>query len=74
MSNFMLIAPEGWTEMNYEFITNNILDQYTMESLMLQGQPYEIDTALAAHCLLPEGKNIQEIKFIDNSFMWVRLG
>ena len=74
MSNFMLIAPDGWTEMNYEFITNNILDQYTMESLMLQGQPYEIDTALAAHGLLPEGKNIQEIKFIDNSFMWVRLG
>lgn len=74
MSNFMLIAPEGWTEMNYEFITNNILDQYTMESLMLQGQPYEIDAALAAHGLLPEGKNIQEIKFIDNSFMWVRLG
>lgn len=74
MSNFMLIAPEGWTEMNYEFITNNILDQYTMESLMLQGQPYEIDTALAAYGLLPEGKNIQEIKFIDNSYMWVRLG
>lgn len=74
MSNFMLIAPEGWTEMDYEFITNNILDQYTMESLMLQGQPYEIDMALAAHGLLPEGKNIQEIKFIDDSFMWVRLG
>ena len=74
MSNFMLIAPDGWTEMDYEFITNNILDQHTIESLMLQGQPYEVDSALASHGLLPEGKNIQEIKFIDNSYMWVRLG
>ena len=54
--------------------TDNILDQHTIESLMLQGQPYEVDSALASHGLLPEGQNIQEIKFIDNSYMWVRLG
>ena len=74
MSEFMLIAPEGWTQMDYEFITNNILDQHTMENLMLQGQSYEIDNALAAYGLLPVGQAIQEIKFIDNAFMWVRFG
>ena len=74
MSEFMMIAPDGWTEMNYEFITNNIVDQTTMEGLMLQGQLFEIDNMLAQHGLLPDGQTIQEIKFIDNTYMWVRFG
>lgn len=74
MSEFMMIAPAGWTEMDYEFITNNIVDQTTMEGLMLQGQLFEIDNMLAQHGLLPDGQTIQEIKFIDNTYMWVRFG
>lgn len=70
----MMIAPDGWTEMNYEFITNNIVDQTTMEGLMLQGQLFEIDNMLAQHGLLPDDKAVQEIKFIDNTYMWVRFG
>ena len=74
MSEFTLIAPEGWTQLDYEFITNNILDQHTMENLMLQGQSYEIDNAFKPYGLIPDGLAIQEIKFIDNAFMWVRFG
>lgn len=74
MSEFMMIAPDGWTEMDYEFITNNIVDQTTMEGLMLQGQLFEIDNMLAQHGLLPDGQAVQEIKFIDNTYMWVRFG
>ena len=74
MSEFMLIAPEGWTPLDYEFIVNNVFDQNTMENLQLQGQLYEIDNALMVHGLIPDGLSIQEIKFIDNAYMWVRFG
>lgn len=74
MSEFMLIAPEGWTQLDYEFIVNNVFDQNTMENLQLQGQLFEIDNALRPLGLIPDGLAIQEIKFIDNTFMWVRFG
>lgn len=74
MSDFMMIAPDGWTPLDYEYITNNIMNQETMEGLMLQGQAYEIDNALLQNGLLPDGKAIQEIKFIDHTYMWVRFG
>ena len=74
MSEFMLIAPEGWTQLDYEFIVNTVFDQNTMENLQLQGQLYEIDNAFKPYGLIPDGLAIQEIKFIDNAFMWVRFG
>ena len=74
MSEFMLIAPDGWTQLDYEFIVNNVFDQNTMENLQLQGQLFEVDNALRPYGLIPDGLAIQEIKFIDNTFMWVRFG
>lgn len=74
MSDFMMIAPDDWTSLDYEFIVNNVFDQNTMENLQLQGQLFEVDNALRPHGLIPDGLSIQEIKFIDNAFMWVRFG
>ena len=74
MSEFMLIAPDGGTQLDYEVIVNTVFDQNTMENLQLQGQLYEIDNAFKPYGLIPEGLAIQEIKFIDNAFMWVRFG
>ena len=72
MSSLMLIIPDGWTSMDYEFVTNNVLDQNTIESLMLQGLSYEVDAAFSTHGLLPENKSVQEVKFVDGTYMLVR--
>ena len=74
MSEFMLIAPTGWTALDYEFVVNNVLDQNTMENLILQGQIYEIENALRVADVITSEQSIQEIKFIDSAYMWVRLG
>ena len=73
MSEFILIAPEGWTEMDLEWVQTNTPLSIAQINYLSQSLMYEIEAVFNEFGLFPEGKtNIEQIKVVDDAYLWVK--
>lgn len=76
MSDFLLVIPEGWTQLDWQYITNNIIgmDKAGVEAVIASGVYLDMQDKLWAENLIPTDKVIIEAKLIDDTYFMVRLG
>lgn len=75
MSDFLLVIPEGWTSLDWQFVTNN-LDGMSMANVngwIGSGQLESIETPLKGAGLIPADASVVEAKLIDDAYFMVRL-
>jgi hypothetical protein len=72
MNEFMIIAPEGWTEYDYEDLVNRELVTPEIKNFINNSQM--VTDALTASGLLVNGEYVNEAKVIDDKYMWLKLG
>ena len=75
MSEFMLIAPEGWTQIDLMAFTSNTgltieaLNDYEKTALY-----YELNTLFIELGLMPEGKEVVGTKIVNGEYFFVLFG
>jgi hypothetical protein len=74
MSDFLLVAPVGWTQLDWEYISNNITG-FNKDSVEYWAG---VDMTLVTQPLRDAGiisvdKTVAELKIMDNTFFLVRL-
>lgn len=75
MSDFIVVIPEGWTELDWQTITNSTSLGYSYTMDLIGSQSWSvIDEILKAAGVLQPDQNVQEAKLIDDAFFLVRLG
>ena len=72
MGEFIMIAPAGWYDMNFDWITANTPLSYGLiENYIATRNWGEFETIFRDYNLFPEGMQIlMEIKLIDNQYLW----
>ena len=68
----MLIAPEGWVDMNYEMlVTSTPLSDSLMANYIMTHNYAEFEAVFKNYGIFPEGKNnLKDIRLIDNQYLW----
>lgn len=75
MSDFIVVIPECWTELDWQTITNSTSLGYSYTMDLIGSQSWSvIDEILKAAGVLQPDQNVQEAKLIDDAFFLVRLG
>lgn len=72
MSDFLLVVPSGWTQLDWQFITNNV-PQMSMADVM-GGTVPDIEERLKGAGVLAADAALAEFKLIDDTYFLVRLG
>jgi hypothetical protein len=75
MSDFILIIPAGWVQLDWEYISNN-LTGFNAESVQYwAGVDMNLVTQpLRDAGLIPVDKTVMELKIMDNTYFLVNLG
>ena len=76
MGQFLLVIPQGWTQLDWQHVTNNlpgmsaanVLDWINSNSLGYIEEPLKADG------LIPADASIVEAKLIDDTYFMVKLG
>lgn len=72
MSEFLFIAPEGWTQFDYEGLINSgALTPYFKEVIH---NTSEVTALLIQAGIITSEQYVNEAKVIDDKYLWVRLG
>ena len=72
MSDFLLVVPEGWTQLDWEYISNNISN---MGASNVKGATtLDIETYLKEGGIIAPEASLIEFKLIDDTYFLVRLG
>lgn len=76
MSDLMLIVPPGWTQLDWEFITNNVADfsKPNVEAWLSSGQLSYIEEGLKASAQIPADATVVAAKLIDDTYFLLQLG
>lgn len=76
MSSFLLVIPPGWTQLDWEFIANNLTDMSAsnVAEYINAGMLGYIEGPLKQAGLIPAESTLVEAKLIDDTFFMVRLG
>jgi len=74
MSNFILVIPEGWTQLDWEYISNNGLDAHSVENALVSSNMADIENPLKQLGLIAESAFVLDAKLFDNTYFMVRLG
>lgn len=76
MSDFLLVVPEGWTQLDWEFIANNVpgMDDGGTRNMINNNAYGDMEAALKGAGVLPEAATVAEAKLIDGTYFLVRLG
>lgn len=76
MSEFLLIVPDGWTRLDWNFISNHVhgLDYSSVTSYINGNQMFAIDDLLKMNSLIPIESTVTDAKLIDGSYFLVKLG
>jgi hypothetical protein len=75
MSDFVIIAPEGWTAVNLDFIINTLnIGLGEVKDYATVGVYGDFEQLLKDNGLIPADKTITSMKVIDDSQLWVTLG
>jgi hypothetical protein len=75
MSDFVIIAPTGWTAIDIDFIINTLnvgLD--TLKNYADIGVFNDFEPLLKDNMVIPADKTITAMKVINDSQLWVTLG
>ena len=76
MSQFLLVIPEGWTQLDWQHITNNVpnMSGPAVASMIQSGALSDIEAGLKeAGIILPEA-SLVDAKLIDDTYFMVKLG
>jgi hypothetical protein len=72
MSEFLLVIPEGWIQLDWEYITNNIQG---MSADNVNGVPVSVvEENLKLGGIIAPESSLVEFKLIDNTYFIIRLG
>lgn len=76
MSNLLLIVPSGWTQLDWQYITNNVPDmgKDSVENAINSGTASTLEPGLKEYGCIPQESVIVEAKLVDDTFFLVRLG
>ena len=75
MSQFLLIVPEGWTELDLNTVTQNgDLTVGNIETWIQQNLLYELNDRLHQFGIIDSALTVNEAKLIDGTYFLVRLG
>ena len=76
MGQFLLVIPEGWTQLDWAYVSNNLPGMGTIAVLDWINANYylEIEAQLKAAGLIAEEQSVIEAKLIDDTYFLVRLG
>lgn len=76
MSEFLLVIPEGWTQLDWQYITNNVpgMSGPEVAGHIAAGNKLAIDDALKAGGIIPQEAFLIDAKLIDDTYFLVRLG
>lgn len=75
MSEFLLVIPEGWTQLDWNTVSNLYGMDYTGVMNFIASNNYmDMETYLKDAGLIEQDKSINEAKLIDNTYFLVRLG
>ena len=76
MSDFLLIVPAGWTQLDWSYLTNNLpsMEKSGVENAINSNQYADMEPELKAGGFIPQESTIVEAKLIDDTFFLVRLG
>lgn len=72
MSGFLLIIPEGWIQLDWEYISNNFSG--LSPTNIKDGLVYDVENNLKLGGLIKETDSLLEFKLIDDTFFLIRLG
>lgn len=75
MGDFLLIIPEGWTQLDWQYITNNIpsMDPATVLNAISSGMTFTLEEPLKTFGQIPAESTLVEAKLLDDNFFLVRL-
>lgn len=75
--NFLLIIPDGWIQLDWQYICNNIpcLDRISVENIINSNSvTMNMDEPLKAAGFVPQDKTVVAAKLIDDTYFIVQLG
>jgi hypothetical protein len=72
MSDFLIVIPAGWTQLDWEYLSNNVhgIDVNAATS----GPISDMETLLKDSGSIPIEASLLEFKLLDNTYFMVRLG
>lgn len=75
MSEFLLIVPPGWDQLDWGHVSTNVpgMDAENVKALISAGQFGSIGLMLGQAQLIPTGVVVAEAKLLDDSVFLVRL-
>lgn len=72
MEEFLIIAPEGWAQYDYEYLINSgTISIYIKE---IETDAYQVTNLLTEAGVLINNEQVLECKIINDKFMWLKLG
>lgn len=76
MSEFLLVIPEGWTQLDWQFITNNIADmgQGNVLNWLNSNEFSYIEAGLKEHGIIAPDATLVGVKLIDDTYFLIKLG
>ena len=72
MSDFLLVIPQGWTQLDWQHITNNVAGMSMNE--VMTGTVPDIEERLKGAGVIAADAALAEFKLIDDTYFLVRLG
>ena len=69
---FLIVAPDGWTEFDYEALLNAGVINPGIKDIA--NNNFMITTTLQEAGVISAEAYVNEAKFIDDRFMWLKLG
>lgn len=72
MSEFLVIVPQGWTQLDWEYVSNNVPNMSAQA--VNNGVLSDIETWLKAAGQIPEDSSLIDFKLIDDAYFLVKLG
>lgn len=72
MSEFLVIIPPGWTQLDWEYVSNNVASISAQS--VINGVISDIEQWLKDGNQIPLEKSLLDYKLIDDAYFLVKLG
>jgi hypothetical protein len=76
MSEFLLVVPEGWSQLDWQVITNSVpgMDYGGTMNMINSNNYADMNDKLKEAGIIPADYSIAEARLIDDTYFLVRLG
>lgn len=76
MGEFLFIIPEGWTQLDWQYITNNLpnMGGPYVSSLLQAGTLMDIEATLKEGGVIPAESSLVDAKLFNDEVFIVKLG